>query len=112
MKILFSDFLDDSGGISRESAVADTEAGVAYIKLKSVYPSKTKEIFARTSPESLAEEPAVRDVLGSININLKQSVCGNTWLWSVLVHCACMFGVLRCAEAAQGEPSRINANRI
>ncbi|KXH33006.1 hypothetical protein CSIM01_05141 [Colletotrichum simmondsii] len=66
LKILFTDLLDDSGNISRECANEDSEAGIAYAKLKSVYPNKTKEMIAQSDPDRLANEPAVARVLGSV----------------------------------------------
>ncbi|KAG8162600.1 hypothetical protein KVR01_008365 [Diaporthe batatas] len=62
---LFTDLLDD-GKISRDCNNPETEAGIAYAKIKSVYPSKTNHMIAETSPERLANEPAVRGVLGSV----------------------------------------------
>ncbi|KAF6824031.1 tat pathway signal sequence [Colletotrichum musicola] len=65
LKTLFTDLIDDSGNLSRECTNPDTEAGIAYAKIKSVYPTKTREMIAESSPENLANEPAVRGVLGS-----------------------------------------------
>ncbi|OHF02935.1 hypothetical protein CORC01_01693 [Colletotrichum orchidophilum] len=66
LKTLFTDLLDDSGNISRECANEDSEAGIAYAKIKSVYPNKTKEMIAQSNPEQLVNEPAVARVLGSV----------------------------------------------
>ncbi|KAK1957604.1 hypothetical protein LY78DRAFT_741803 [Colletotrichum sublineola] len=66
LKTLFTDLLDDSGNISRECNKEDSEAGIAYAKIRSVYPSKTKEMIAESSPEKLANEPAVARVLGTV----------------------------------------------
>ncbi|KAK7739253.1 hypothetical protein SLS62_011259 [Diatrype stigma] len=66
LKILFSDLLDGSGQVSREATVGDSDAAVAYAKLKAVYPSKTREMLAEGSPESFANEPAVRSILGKV----------------------------------------------
>ncbi|OIW28489.1 hypothetical protein CONLIGDRAFT_578624 [Coniochaeta ligniaria NRRL 30616] len=63
---LFDDLIDGSGRVSRESSSADTDAGRAYAKIKAVYPRLTKEMIEQTSPESLANENAVRHVLGSV----------------------------------------------
>ena len=66
LKILFADLLDGSGQVSREATLGDSDAAVAYAKLKAVYPSKTREMLAEGSPESFAAEASVRDVLGSV----------------------------------------------
>lgn len=66
LKTLFTDLLDDSGNISRECANEDSEAGIAYAKIKSVYPNKTKEMIAQSDPDRLVNEPAVARVLGSV----------------------------------------------
>lgn len=66
LKTLFTDLLDDSGNISRECANEDSEAGIAYAKIKSVYPNETKEMIAQSDPDRLVNEPAVARVLGSV----------------------------------------------
>ncbi|KAK1593767.1 Dynamin family-domain-containing protein [Colletotrichum navitas] len=66
LKTLFTDLLDDSGNISRDCTNEDSEAGIAYAKIRAVYPSKTKEMIAESSPEKLANEPAVARVLGTV----------------------------------------------
>ncbi|KAK7450956.1 hypothetical protein Landi51_05272 [Colletotrichum acutatum] len=66
LKTLFTDLLDDSGNISRECANEDSEAGIAYAKIKSVYPNKTREMIAQSDPDRLVNEPAVARVLGSV----------------------------------------------
>jgi hypothetical protein len=63
---LFSDLLDGNGEVSRDCTNSDSEAGVAYAKLKAVYPNKTKEMLAQGTPPGFAGEPAVRGVLGSM----------------------------------------------
>ncbi|KAI1408718.1 Dynamin family-domain-containing protein [Hypoxylon sp. FL1857] len=68
LEILFSDLLDGSGRVSRDCSNPDSEAGVAYEKLKAVYPLKTKEMIAQGTPKDFATEPSVRGVLGSVKI--------------------------------------------
>ncbi|CAJ2501356.1 Uu.00g042090.m01.CDS01 [Anthostomella pinea] len=70
---LYSDLLDGNGDISRDCTNPDSDAGIAYAKVKAVYPQKTKEMLARADAKSLAEEPAVRGVLGSFKV-LKEEV--------------------------------------
>ena len=66
LRALYSDLLDGNGEVSRDCTNQDSEAGVAYAKIKAVYPKMTKEMIAKASPEGLANEGAVRRVLGSV----------------------------------------------
>ncbi|KAI0103234.1 hypothetical protein GGR51DRAFT_525139 [Nemania sp. FL0031] len=65
LQVLFSDLLDGSGQVSREATRTDSDAGIAYAKVKAVYPQKTREMLATAKPEDLAREPAVRAILGT-----------------------------------------------
>ncbi|KAK8100857.1 hypothetical protein PG999_011231 [Apiospora kogelbergensis] len=65
---LYADLLDPSGDISRDSSNAESDAGVAYAKLKAVYPSKTKEMLAQANPDDLAAEHGIRSVLSSTKL--------------------------------------------
>ncbi|KAI0020202.1 Dynamin family-domain-containing protein [Xylariomycetidae sp. FL0641] len=66
LEILFSDLLDGNGEVSREATNPDTDAGVAYAKVKAVYPSTTREDLARVSPGQLANARSVRHILGQV----------------------------------------------
>lgn len=68
LHVLFSDLLDSNGQISREATNTDSDAGVAYAKVRAVYPQKTREMLAQANPENLANEPAVRDILGTTKL--------------------------------------------
>ena len=59
---LFQDLLDGDGKVSRDCANEDTDAGIAYAKIKAVYPRKTKEDIANSSIETMLRE--VSHVLG------------------------------------------------
>lgn len=63
LKVLFQDLLDAEGKVSRECANEDTDAGIAYAKIKAVYPRKTKEDIANSDVETMLRE--VSSVLGS-----------------------------------------------
>lgn len=65
LKTLFQDLLDHEGKVSRESTNEESEAGVAYAKLKSVYPRLTKEDMQSTTPEELMAHENVK-CLGSL----------------------------------------------
>ena len=56
LKTLFEDLLDSSGEVSKDCAHEDTDAGIAYAKIKAVYPRKTKEDISRSSIEKMLKE--------------------------------------------------------
>ncbi|EAA33384.2 hypothetical protein GE21DRAFT_6469 [Neurospora crassa] len=62
---LYSDLLDGSGEVSRESSNEDSEAGIAYAKIKAVYPRLVKDTMPKHSPVELVNQPSVRNVLGT-----------------------------------------------
>jgi ribosome biogenesis GTPase A len=64
LQVLFSDLLDSNGNVSREASNQDSEAGVAYAKIKAVYPKYTHEMLQKTTAEKLLKHPAVQKVLG------------------------------------------------
>ncbi|KAL9637881.1 MAG: hypothetical protein Q9164_001922 [Protoblastenia rupestris] len=63
LKVLFQDMLDGDGKVSRECANEDTDAGIAYAKIKAVYPHKTKEDLANSDTQMMLRE--VSHILGS-----------------------------------------------
>lgn len=63
LETLFQDLLDGSGNVSRDCVNEDTDAGIAYAKIKAVYPKKTKEDIAKSSIEKLLQE--VSHILGN-----------------------------------------------
>lgn len=62
LKTLFQDLLDGEGKVSRECVNVETDAGIAYAKIKAVYPRKTKEDIANSSIQTMLRE--VSHVLG------------------------------------------------
>ncbi|KAK1836798.1 nuclear GTPase SLIP-GC [Podospora conica] len=62
---LRTDLLDGNGDVTRDCTNAETDAGIAYAKIKAVYPKKTKEMISRTTPDEFVDEPSVRKFLGS-----------------------------------------------
>ncbi|KAL0944779.1 uncharacterized protein CTRU02_202666 [Colletotrichum truncatum] len=44
----------------------ETEAGIAYAKIKAVYPKLTRDMIIKRSPEQLVECPTVKGALGSV----------------------------------------------
>ncbi|KAI1749431.1 hypothetical protein F4782DRAFT_513171 [Xylaria castorea] len=79
LQVLFSDLLDHSGNVSREATAADTEAGIAYAKVRAVYPQKTREMIAQANTKDLANEPAVRGILGKTKV-LKEETAQQLYL--------------------------------
>ncbi|KAJ8060176.1 hypothetical protein OCU04_010521 [Sclerotinia nivalis] len=65
LKLSLNELVDASGNVSRDFANADTEAGIAYAKIKAVYPNKTHEMLATSTAEKLLAEGDVRTVLGT-----------------------------------------------
>jgi GTPase SAR1 family protein/predicted nucleic acid-binding Zn-ribbon protein len=65
LETLFKDLLDGSGNVSSECANEETEAGIAYAKIKAVYPKLTKENISNSSVEELMRHGNVARVLGS-----------------------------------------------
>jgi hypothetical protein len=81
LELSLNELLDPSGQVSRDCTNAETEAGVAYAKIKagqysipfnivpanifSVYPHRTKDELASCTAEELMQEPSVKAVLGT-----------------------------------------------
>lgn len=63
LHILFQDLFDASGSISRDcTSDPDSDAGIAYAKIKAVYPKKTKEDICNSSIEKMLQD--VSHILG------------------------------------------------
>ena len=65
LRASLKELLDDNGEVSRECTNASSDAGIAYAKIKAVYPNKTKEALARATIEELMDQPEVKQVLGT-----------------------------------------------
>ncbi|KAL8853713.1 MAG: hypothetical protein Q9221_001524 [Calogaya cf. arnoldii] len=70
LKVLFNDLLDGEGNVSRECTNEDSDAGVAYAKIKAVYPQKTREDISRSSIDRMLQE--VSAILGARR-NIKET---------------------------------------
>ncbi|KAL1861640.1 hypothetical protein Daus18300_008756 [Diaporthe australafricana] len=66
LKTLLGDIVDGSGNLCRDTSDPDSEAGLAYSRIKAVYPTKTKDQIARSDPFTLTQEPMVYQLLGTI----------------------------------------------
>lgn len=67
LMLLFEELMDGSGHISREASNEDSEPGVAYAKIKAVYPTMTKEMIEQSSVEALMAHANV-SVLGTSRV--------------------------------------------
>ncbi|KAH7364551.1 putative GTPase SLIP-GC [Rhexocercosporidium sp. MPI-PUGE-AT-0058] len=65
LRISLKELIDANGQVSRECTNPESEAGVAYAKIKAVYPSWTRDELAHSSVEDLMKEDCVRNVLGT-----------------------------------------------
>ncbi|KAK3723591.1 hypothetical protein LTR37_001843 [Vermiconidia calcicola] len=65
LRVLFEEVFDESGHISREIGNEDSQAGVAYAKIRAVYHTHTREMLATTNPESLMRVKHVERILGT-----------------------------------------------
>ncbi|KAL8725127.1 MAG: hypothetical protein Q9181_006531, partial [Wetmoreana brouardii] len=63
LKLLFQDLLDSNGKISNEYVKEDTDTGIAYAKIRAVYPNKSRDDIIRSDFQSMLQE--VTHVLGS-----------------------------------------------
>ncbi|RYO85874.1 hypothetical protein DL762_005021 [Monosporascus cannonballus] len=62
---LFSDLMQSNGSLTGDSTNKATDAGVAWAKIRAVYPHITKEALPKTDADSLANDPAVGSLLGA-----------------------------------------------
>lgn len=65
LDILFADVFDEDGKIARDASNPDTQAGIAYAKIRAVYNKYTKDDLAVAIVRSLMQVKQVRAVLGT-----------------------------------------------
>lgn len=65
LRILFEELLEASGRVSRDASNEESEAGIAYAKIKAVYPNMTHNDISESSVTDLMQEPSVRRILGT-----------------------------------------------
>jgi hypothetical protein len=63
--VLFNDMCDGSGQFAKDCTNPDTEAGIAYAKVRSVYPQMTREELLETVIPNLLNKHGVKKVLGT-----------------------------------------------
>lgn len=74
LETLYTDLIDAEGKVSRECTNEDSDAGIAYAKIKAVHPRKTKEDIANSNIETMLRE--VSHILGS-STNIRESDSSN-----------------------------------
>jgi hypothetical protein len=65
LRVLFEEIIDGSGGISREVSNPDSQAGIAYAKIRAVYWRLTRDDLIESSIERLMADQSVRGLLGT-----------------------------------------------
>ena len=66
LRALFQDLFDANGQISRECYTEDSDAAIAYAKIRAVYPNKTKEDILKSNTNEMLNE--VAHILGGNRI--------------------------------------------
>ncbi|KAK6003880.1 hypothetical protein QM012_008730 [Aureobasidium pullulans] len=66
LRVLFEEVIDGSGNISREVSNPDSQAGIAYAKIRAVYWRLTREDLTASSIEKLMADRSVQGLLGTI----------------------------------------------
>lgn len=74
LNVLFEEVLDGNGNISREVYNADSDAGIAYAKIRAVYFKHSKEDLVESSVQALMQQQHVRNVLGTTQ-TIKEPIC-------------------------------------
>lgn len=65
LKTLFDDLINENGEVASDATRnPDSEAGIAYAKIKAVYPDITKETLSRIHPDTLLNDFSVKKLLG------------------------------------------------
>ncbi|KAI0025028.1 hypothetical protein F4780DRAFT_490832 [Xylariomycetidae sp. FL0641] len=65
LRHLFQDAADPSGEVSSDTTNTNTDAGVAWAKMKAVYPKMTRDSLGDTNAEDLASMSFVKPLLGT-----------------------------------------------
>nr|OQO23831.1 hypothetical protein B0A51_09775 [Rachicladosporium sp. CCFEE 5018] len=65
LKILFKEIFDHEGHILKEAQNPESDAGIAYAKIRAVYHKHTNEMLGKSTVASLMRVPTVQSVLGT-----------------------------------------------
>ncbi|ETS80009.1 hypothetical protein PFICI_07538 [Pestalotiopsis fici W106-1] len=74
LKQLQGDFIDSKGQASSDPSEADSDAGVAWAKVKGVYPHLSQKEFTEINLDELSNDARVREVLGTTKLISAASV--------------------------------------
>lgn len=66
LTVLFKEVFDKTGGISQEAMNPDTDAGVAYAKIRAVYHKYTRAMLQSSTIEQLMDVPTIKPILGTV----------------------------------------------
>ncbi|OIW33908.1 hypothetical protein CONLIGDRAFT_640982 [Coniochaeta ligniaria NRRL 30616] len=69
VSLLLAELVDPAKKLSKDYLQPDTGAGIAYAKIKAVYPKLSNERLAKSNVKDLMDDPAVKDVLGTIKLH-------------------------------------------
>ncbi|KAB5558331.1 hypothetical protein GE09DRAFT_108788 [Coniochaeta sp. 2T2.1] len=64
--LLLAELVDPTKKLSKDYLQPDTGAGIAYAKIKAVYPHLSNDRLAKSSIRDLMDDPAVKGVLGTV----------------------------------------------
>ena len=76
LKMLFDEVFDGNGNMDRDAYNPDTEAGIAYAKIRAVYHKYTKEMLAASSVDKLMKVDTVQRILGTTK-RINNRDCGS-----------------------------------
>ena len=65
LEILCEEIFDEKGALVSDARNPDSQAGIAYAKIRAVYHRYTKEMLAKATVETLMQVKSVRSVLGT-----------------------------------------------
>ena len=65
LKVLYDEVFDDSGRPSKDVRDPDSQAGIAYAKIRAVYNKYTQDMLGNASVDRLMREKSVQSVLGT-----------------------------------------------
>jgi GTPase SAR1 family protein len=75
LAVLFEEAFDGQG-LSKDANNPDSSAGVAYAKIRAVYPKHTKDMLRNSTIEQLMNVPSVNNILGTVK-RIQSSDCAS-----------------------------------
>ncbi|KAB5570384.1 hypothetical protein GE09DRAFT_1283507 [Coniochaeta sp. 2T2.1] len=71
--LLLDELVDPTRKLSKDYLQPDTGAGIAYAKIKAVYPHLSNDRLAKSSIRDLMDDAAVKEVLGTVRIHRRSN---------------------------------------